>query len=657
MGDETWTEIHRRRRNYGGKWRSNDQFPKAHETTFFVNNLPDGVSETNFRELFKCFGNLSDAYVARKRDKGAIFSDPFALGIYNKWGSKQELPVGRESARVENRRRTNEFLYHSAGVSRSPNGQFSYKDAVMGNSLPNKIRHPPIEIGTLRFWKDYSLMGVTKDLITLDSIVDILEGLGLNGEMIRAEKWFRNIDQWKGQEYAFERVATLRVYGDPGMAWDARIFNLIGENYGQILHESSATPKDCNLSYDKILILTSKMGRVCEEEEDWCPTFLVNSPENVDRCRKVSNCSFGHCERAWELNGRNDDEREEGEIFEKNQAEYNSNAAGEAQNLAPPACEMATRNTRVGRVAEFGSNNHRPKKRSRVNSDVFEGEFSDSGIPNRDGLDIPFLNPDLNLPPPVNNRKIRQPEMGSDLVVEDRQPPVLVASTVAPGSEELPVAQVAQSLHNEVVATMEGRSGGLLSIWDPDVFKKHGVSKGDHFLHVYGSVVGIDEPLNIVNIYAPQNATSKRLNSEFDNHGARVFHDFIHEARLHEYRMSSMKFTYMSADGTKFSKIDRFLVCNQFYHRWPDAIVMAHDRLWSDHSPITLTMKSLDFGPSPFKFYTSWLSIPGIDDIVRRAAGDCELVGTPDVTFLAKLRCIKYRLKEWLAASRELSNA
>ncbi|KAD4982817.1 hypothetical protein E3N88_19488 [Mikania micrantha] len=224
-----------------------------------------------------------------------------------------------------------------------------------------------------------------------------------------------------------------------------------------------------------------------------------------------------------------------------------------------------------------------------------------------------------------------------------------------------------------------GRSGGLISICDPSVFSKKGSTKGENFLHVFGSVAGVHPPINVVNVYAPQDATrkrslwdsllslmgnypgfwimlgdfnevrdgSERWNSVFDYRGARNFNDFIFCARLQEYRMGGMKYTYMSPDGRKCSKIDQVLVCDGFFHLWPCGILTAHPRLWSDHSPVTLSTRCVDYGPSPFKFYNSWLKVEGIDEVVKGAIVNCDLSGRPDVVLMTKLRQVKAKIREW----------
>ncbi|GKD06940.1 putative RNA-directed DNA polymerase, eukaryota, reverse transcriptase zinc-binding domain protein, partial [Tanacetum coccineum] len=73
----------------------------------------------------------------------------------------------------------------------------------------------------------------------------------------------------------------------------------------------------------------------------------------------------------------------------------------------------------------------------------------------------------------------------------------------------------------------------------------------------------------------------------------------------------------MNKAGTKLSKLDRFLISEGIIEDIPDIKITAIDRMWSDHSPILLHVKKADFGPSPFKFYNSWLNRDGFDDLIK----------------------------------------
>ncbi|KAJ0527046.1 putative RNA-directed DNA polymerase [Helianthus annuus] len=238
---------------------------------------------------------------------------------------------------------------------------------------------------------------------------------------------------------------------------------------------------------------------------------------------------------------------------------------------------------------------------------------------------------------------------------------------------------------NSVSVNARGRSGGLFSIWNPKTFVKTGVICDDSFILVSGSMAGSGNLVNVVNVYAPRDVSERRslwnrllairsqhpglwviigdfnevryledrLHSKFDNRGAFLFNEFIRDAGLNEYRMGGCDFTYMPYNGSSMSKIDRVLVCEDFMCLWPYAKCIALNRYLSDHSPILLSCSTLDFGPPPFRFYNSWLDIPGIEDVVNNTVG-LQQLNSDEFGFLRDLlKSLKSNIKEWRSKGKQ----
>nr|GEZ38711.1 RNA-directed DNA polymerase, eukaryota [Tanacetum cinerariifolium] len=66
------------------------------------------------------------------------------------------------------------------------------------------------------------------------------------------------------------------------------------------------------------------------------------------------------------------------------------------------------------------------------------------------------------------------------------------------------------------------------------------------------------------------------------------------------------------------SKLDRFLVSDGIFLEFPSISALCLDRHLSDHRPILLHDVHLDFGSVPYRFYHSWFSFDGFDDMVER---------------------------------------
>lgn len=233
-----------------------------------------------------------------------------------------------------------------------------------------------------------------------------------------------------------------------------------------------------------------------------------------------------------------------------------------------------------------------------------------------------------------------------------------------------------------------GRSGGLCSIWDPKFFIKQKVLKDKNFLLIHGLLVEDSSLLTIVNVYGPQNPIEKRelwdrllnvkgkfegkwlligdfnevrfpddrFNSRFNHIGATYFNEFIYNAGFMEYAMSRRKFTFRAGNSQKLSKIDRALVCEGFWNKWPKASFFALNTSLSDHCPIILLTDTRNFGPIPFRFFDSWLNHPELPNVVDRCCDNIIPSDIPSKTVASKLRGLKNAIKIWIASVKKKQN-
>ncbi|XP_021995252.1 uncharacterized protein LOC110892394 [Helianthus annuus] len=130
-----------------------------------------------------------------------------------------------------------------------------------------------------------------------------------------------------------------------------------------------------------------------------------------------------------------------------------------------------------------------------------------------------------------------------------------------------------------------GRSGGLISMWDLYVFESNDIIKGQRFIIVHGVLKHTGELINVVNVYAFNDPAERRgLWEEL------VILRQSLQAELVEYQMGGRKYTYHSDNGVHKSKLDRYLVCRDFFAKWLAASVVALSNMVSDHCPILLSV-------------------------------------------------------------------
>ncbi|GJU24202.1 RNA-directed DNA polymerase, eukaryota [Tanacetum coccineum] len=196
------------------------------------------------------------------------------------------------------------------------------------------------------------------------------------------------------------------------------------------------------------------------------------------------------------------------------------------------------------------------------------------------------------------------------------------------------------------VSEANGNSGGILCIWDSNVFLKEQHILSDNFVALFGTWVSTNTKLLIISIYAPQSRMEKRqlwnyiislisrfhgecilmgdfnevrnaderMGSIFNSQGAADFNDFISNAGLSEVQLEGYSFTWSHPSASKMSKLDRFLVSDGLMSLFPNILAVCLDRTYlSDQSrPILLRDVHADYVPTPFRFTHSYgLKISG----------------------------------------------
>ncbi|XP_071729226.1 uncharacterized protein [Rutidosis leptorrhynchoides] len=203
--------------------------------------------------------------------------------------------------------------------------------------------------------------------------------------------------------------------------------------------------------------------------------------------------------------------------------------------------------------------------------------------------------------------------------------------------------------------------------------------EGDYCIAVKGKLFRKDSDVVIVNVYGPHRDDKKkkmwdsldallslkyvawvlcgdfnevrrveeRQNCAFIERRASLFNEFIDRNGLIKVPLVGKKFTRISDDGLKFSKLDRFLVSDNFVQLWNNLSVIQLDRKLTDHSPILLKNGIDDFGPKPTRVFDAWLEKRGIESVISEAWNRSVSAQKPDVIFRMKLKNVKDHLKQW----------
>ncbi|KAK7281208.1 hypothetical protein RIF29_08984 [Crotalaria pallida] len=228
----------------------------------------------------------------------------------------------------------------------------------------------------------------------------------------------------------------------------------------------------------------------------------------------------------------------------------------------------------------------------------------------------------------------------------------------------------------------QGRSGGILCIWNKDKFLKESVFQGEGFVAVQGVWYVGRMQCVVVIIYSPCNLTDKRklwaeiyqlkcssaiqfwcVMGDFntirdraerrgsvlsvDTRGMRLFNSWIDEMELVDLPLIGRRFTYYQAGGVAMSRIDRIMVSNEWLSYWPSTSQWAIPREFSDHCPILLKYQKPASGPKPFRLNNCWFHHQDFKPMVRSCWERLEVQGWRAFVVKEKLKLLKAEIKKW----------
>ncbi|XP_057808558.1 uncharacterized protein LOC131023037 [Salvia miltiorrhiza] len=235
---------------------------------------------------------------------------------------------------------------------------------------------------------------------------------------------------------------------------------------------------------------------------------------------------------------------------------------------------------------------------------------------------------------------------------------------------------------DRAIRNSEGRAGGIVCLWNREVFEASSTWDLPGAVVVNSRYKEGDILCCIINVYAPVGSGDKRIlwdalssiveqntdrsvcilgdfnsvrrrdervgsGEAFGATDARSFEEFIRENDLEEIKTHGRKFTWYKPNGKCKSKIDRFLVNENWLAAWEGTSARGLQRSISDHCPIILTTRSEDWGPRPFRFLNAWVNHSEFEDMVKQVWTGTNVGGWSFFEVKEKLKKLKEALKVW----------
>lgn len=80
----------------------------------------------------------------------------------------------------------------------------------------------------------------------------------------------------------------------------------------------------------------------------------------------------------------------------------------------------------------------------------------------------------------------------------------------------------------------------------------------------------------------------------------------LEHADLVDIPLGRLCFSWSDRWGSKFCKLDRFLITEGLFHNFPHMMGLVLAKNLPDHRPIILIDHHVDYGPTPFQIFHSW---------------------------------------------------
>jgi len=205
--------------------------------------------------------------------------------------------------------------------------------------------------------------------------------------------------------------------------------------------------------------------------------------------------------------------------------------------------------------------------------------------------------------------------------------------------------------HSFVYSLSVGESRGLLFSWDCSVVEVWSTVSLDHAVMTHGQFIRSNEEFHLVNVYAPCDNGAKQILWDtlavllqpfvgknicicgnfnvvhlLEEHryvrlhviqsNIAPFNRFIDDNSLVDLPLYGRKYTWYKGDDSSMSRLEEFLLSENWCLVWPSCMQVAQLRGLLDHCPLLLTVSKDDWGPWPSRMLKCWCNLPSYKQFV-----------------------------------------
>nr|GEU32881.1 RNA-directed DNA polymerase, eukaryota [Tanacetum cinerariifolium] len=664
-----------------GSQRSNQDDVKKIFMSVFVTNFPENHATKDVWNTCKIYGQVVDAYIPNRRSKAGkrfgfvIFIKVFDVdrlvnNLCTLWVGRYKLhanvakfqrdPVNKHS-----------FPHNDTGMERNNTGgnvdgvkgaANLYAHVVKGNYYPKEVidSSPYLVLDdSCLNQKEYSLclLGKVKDFASLSKLKVVLDNEG-----------FMNIElKYMGG------VTWVELEGVPYKLWSRNTFSRIASRWGTLLNGDDR--KDGCYHRKRICICTKLKtnlfksfkvvyrGKViwvhAKEVLGWVPDFVEDIKEESDSDEdsykgeiKSDGLKFS---ATSDVEGDSDVKAVPESKFKEDPKKH----TGDDASAQPKKIHMFSwkrQGRGLIRKKQTISNN---KGVNDVEESICSCHFRKSEVPRTGGSIIQLMDDLVNVGQTMGydmtgclTQKAKK-NWVKELCVSNKVNFLSLQETKMVKIELFNIKRCWGNFAFEYVySEAVGNSGGILCVWDPNMFKKINDTVSDYFTMVKGMRSGYYGDFNEVR------DKRERFGSVFNRQGADNFNSFISSAGLVEVRLGGCSFTWCHKSATKMSKLDRFLIYDNLMCLCPNISYSTLDRYLSDHWLILMREVKYDYGPVPFRFSHYWFEVDDFDKLVEDTWKEAQIIESDAfLKMLRKLRYLKVKIQMWSRLNKESSNS
>ncbi|KAK3199766.1 hypothetical protein Dsin_023181 [Dipteronia sinensis] len=201
---------------------------------------------------------------------------------------------------------------------------------------------------------------------------------------------------------------------------------------------------------------------------------------------------------------------------------------------------------------------------------------------------------------------------------------------------------------NGVGVEANGSDGGVITLWNEDVFVVNSCIFNDRCIIVSGMLSSINMEVVFCNVYAANNEKERVELWRFILSGkVSLSRPWIIRGILTLFLIIVKEREVLGVEDESWARLDRFLCDPLFFSWFPQLVQKELGRSLSDHNPIFLGDSEVDWGPKPFWFLNGWLEDKALLEGVRNCWLSCQAGASAGLLLKNKIRAVRSHLKAY----------